>query len=594
MEHEATLLVTVVAGLVLAFAFGFVASRLGLPPLVGYLVAGIAVGPYTPGFHADPGLATQLSEIGIILLMFGVGLHFSTAELLAVRGIAVPGSIAQIVVATLIGSLVALGWGWSLGGALVLGLALSVASTVVLLRALDERNALGTPDGRVAIGWLIVEDLAMVLTLVVLPAVSGILGGKTVQAGALVGGHLGLVLAFTIGKIAVFGALILTLGPRLVPWMLGQAARTGSHEIFTLCVLAVALGVAYASAQLFDVSFALGAFCAGLVLSRSELSHRAAAEALPLQHAFAVLFFVSVGMLFDPKVIVQEPMKVIAVMVIILFAKAIAAFVIVLVLGYPIATAVTVSAALAQIGEFSFILAGLGIALGLMPTQGRDLILAGALLSITLNPLAFATVRPLSRAIGRAAGWLARSEPRRRERLAVLQQLLAESRRATEASAPRNLALQPGELMGRFPVFGDLDAAERAELLALFKPRTAAPGERVIRAGDVAGEMFFISSGAVEIVVGHRKIHLGPGEFFGEMGLLRGERRNADVTAIDYCLFLTLGQDDFRRFVAGHPELKSRLDEVAAQRRDMNTRLGLSTDAPAGGPPSSPPSSVSR
>jgi CPA2 family monovalent cation:H+ antiporter-2 len=574
MEHEAALLVTIVAGLVLAFACGFVASRIGLPPLVGYLVAGIVVGPHSPGVHIDTGLATQLSEIGVILLMFGVGLHFSASELLAVRWIAIPGSIAQIVVASAIGTVVATRWGWDFGGALVLGLGLSVASTVVLLRALDERNALGTPDGRIAIGWLIVEDLAMVLTLVMLPAITGVLAGGPGPGSGGSGGSLALVLTFTVGKVVLFGVVMLTLGPRVVPWILGQAARTGSQEIFTLSVLAVALGIAYGAALLFDVSFALGAFGAGLVLSRSELSHRAAAEALPLQNAFAVLFFVAVGMLFDPAVLVREPVKVVTVLLIILLAKSVAAFLILLLLGHPIVTAVTVSAALAQVGEFSFILAGLGIGLGLMPAAGRDLILAGALLSITLNPLAFAVVPWVTRGVLKV-GWLARGEPGRQARHRALERALAETRRAAEAAAPRNLALEPGQLMSRFPVFGDLDAGEQAGLLALFKPRSAAPGDRVIRAGDTADEMFFISSGAVEVSLGSQRIHLGPGEFFGEMGLLRGERRNADVTAIDYCLFLTLARDDFQQFVGGHAGLKRRLDEVAADRAEMNRRLGV-------------------
>jgi CPA2 family monovalent cation:H+ antiporter-2 len=577
MEHETSLLVTIVLGLVLAFAFGFVASKLRLPPLVGYLVAGIVVGPYTPGPSIDTALATQLSEIGVILLMFGVGLHFSTADLLAVRNIAIPGAVGQIVIATAIGAAVAATWGWSFGGGLVLGLALSVASTVVLLRALDERNTLATANGRIAVGWLIVEDLAMVLALVLLPALAGMLGGKAAEGSGGFDMALATTLALTLGKVAVFGALILTVGPRLVPWLLSQAARTGSHELFTLSVLAVALGIAYGSAKLFEVSFALGAFCAGIVLAKSEFSHRAAEESLPLQNAFAVLFFVSVGMLFDPSIIVREPLEVIAVLLIILIGKSLVAFGIVLALGFPISTAVLVSASLAQVGEFSFILAGLGIALGLLPVEGKDLILAGALLSITLNPVAFALVRPITEWLNAIIGKFARGEPARRARLAALDQHLAEVRRASERQA--NLGLQPAQLISKFPVFGDLDADQRAELLSLFKPRSAAPGERVIRAGDVGNEMFFISSGAVEVAIAGKKIHLGPGDFFGEMALLTGERRTADVTAIDYCLFLVVTKSDFDKFIARYPDLRQRINEIAAQRAEMNR---LQAQSPAG------------
>ena len=578
MEHG-TLLLTIVLGLVLAFAFGFLASKLHLPPLVGYLVAGILVGPYAPGVSIDVDLATQLSEIGVILLMFGVGLHFSTADLLAVRWIAVPGAVGQIVIATAVGAAVAATWGWSLGGGIVLGLALSVASTVVLLRALDERNVLRTANGRIAVGWLIVEDLAVVLALVLLPAVAGMLGGAQADAGGGgFGARLLVTLGWTLGKVAVFGGLILTVGPRLVPWMLSQAARTGSHELFTLAVLAVALGIAYGSAQFFDVSFALGAFAAGIVLAKSELSHRAAAESLPLQNAFAVLFFVSVGMLFDPAIVVREPLEVAAVLLVIVVGKSIAAFAIVIALGFPVSTAALVSASLAQVGEFSFILAGLGGALGLLPAEGKDLILAGALLSITLNPVAFALVKPLTEWVD-SLGLLARGEPTRRAHLAALDWTLAEVRQASEPAV--NLGLQPARLVSKFPVFGDLDADQRAELLLLFKPRSAAPGERVIRAGDAGSEMFFISSGAVEVSIAGKKIHLGPGDFFGEMALLTGERRVADVTAIDYCLFLIVTKVDFDRFIVRYPGLRQKINEIAAQRAEMNRQQAASS-RPAG------------
>ncbi len=554
-------------GLVLAFVLGFIASRLRLPPLVGYLLAGILAGPYTPGITVDASFATDLSEIGVILLMFGVGLHFSMADLYAVRWIAVPGAIGQIVIATAIGAAVAMTWGWTFGAGLVLGLSLSVASTVVLLRALDENNALASANGRIAVGWLIVEDLAMVLALVLLPAFAGMLGGTVADDQTSMLATLGL----TFGKLALFGVVVLTVGPRFVPWLLAQAARTGSHELFTLAVLAIALGIAYGSAVLFDVSFALGAFAAGIVLAKSELSHRAAEESLPLQHAFAVLFFVSVGMLFDPAVLLREPMAVVSVLLIILFGKSIVAFLIVLVLGYPTSTAMTASAALAQIGEFSFILAGLGITLGLLPTEGRDLVLGGALLSITLNPLIF---RVATSAVPRVAalGPFASGEPRRVARLTALEGELG--RLEVE---PPPLGLQPDQLMKKFPVFADLTAAQRAELLTLFKPRSAAPGERVIRAGDVGAEMFFISSGAVEVSIGGKRIPLGPGDLFGEMALITGGVRTADVTAIDYCLFLTLEKDDFEAFVSRHPELRPKFARIAAERAEMNRR-GMATE----------------
>ncbi|HTT09419.1 MAG TPA: YbaL family putative K(+) efflux transporter [Burkholderiaceae bacterium] len=402
MPDDASLITTVVIALVLAFCGGFVAKKLHLPALVGYLLAGVAVGPFTPGFVGDINLARQLAEIGIVLLMFGVGLHFSARDLLAVRRIALPGAVGQIAVATSIGAGIALAWGWSLGPSLILGLALSVASTVVLLRALEERNALTTVNGHIAVGWLVVEDLAMVLVLVLLPALARALGSDT-SAGAVphAGAGFGLTLLLTIGKLALFVVLVVVVGKRLVPWLLEQVARTGSRELFTLCVLAVALGIAFASAELFGVSFALGAFFAGVVLSESDFSHQAAADSLPLKDAFAVLFFVSVGMTFDPGIFLQRPTEVLAVVLVVVLGKSLVAFAIVLAFGYPVTTALTVSASLAQIGEFSFILAGLGVAFGLLPPEGRDLILAAAIVSITLNPLLFAAIDPLT-------GWLQR------------------------------------------------------------------------------------------------------------------------------------------------------------------------------------------
>lgn len=411
MPHETALIAIIAMGLVMAFVGGFAATKLRLPPLVGYLLAGVVVGPFTPGFVGDEALAAQLAEIGVILLMFGVGLHFSIKDLMAVRNIAIPGAIGQIMVGTTLGCVVAMLWGWSFGAGVVFGLALSVASTVVLLRALEERNTLDSINGQIAVGWLIVEDLVMVLALVLLPALAGVLGGDTRGLAGHVGGDsLVLTLLLTLAKVALFLVLVLVVGRRAVPWVLEQAARTGSRELFTLAVLAIALGIAYGSAELFGVSFALGAFFAGVVLSESDFSHKAAADSLPLQDAFAVLFFVSVGMLFDPSILVREPLAVLTTVIVIVVGKSLAAFGIVLSFGYPVRTALTVSASLAQIGEFSFILAGLGIVLGLLPPEGRDLILAGALLSITLNPLVFASLDRLGSWLGARPGVMARLE----------------------------------------------------------------------------------------------------------------------------------------------------------------------------------------
>jgi CPA2 family monovalent cation:H+ antiporter-2 len=390
--HEVALISTIAVAFGLALVFGFIAVRLGLPALVGYLLAGILIGPFTPGFVADADLSQQLAEIGVILLMFGVGLHFSLEDLLSVRRIALPGAIVQIAVATLLGVGVAHLWGWGIGAGLVFGLALSVASTVVLLRALEDRGVLESVNGRIAVGWLIVEDLAMVVVLVALPPLAGLLGGEGVGEG-----RLAAQLALTFGQIAAFLAIMLLVGRRVFPWLLWQVARTGSRELFTLCVVATALGIAYGSSVLFGVSFALGAFFAGMVMRGSALSYRAAEESLPLRDAFSVLFFVSVGMLFDPQILASEPLRVLAVVAIILLGKSLAAFAIVLVFRYPLNTALTVSASLAQIGEFSFILAGLGVALKLLPAEGQSLILAGALISIALNPFVFQAIEPLQR-----------------------------------------------------------------------------------------------------------------------------------------------------------------------------------------------------
>ncbi|MEN3952716.1 YbaL family putative K(+) efflux transporter [Iodidimonas sp. SYSU 1G8] len=390
MPHETPLITMIVAGIGLAFIFGAIANRLRISPLVGYLLAGVLVGPGTPGFVADAALATELAEIGVILLMFGVGLHFSLRDLLTVKAIAIPGAIGQISLATVLG--VALGWamGWPIGAGLVFGLALSVASTVVLLRALQERRLIETERGRIAVGWLIVEDLAMVLALVLMPALASLLNAADGGAAPSLGfGDIAVTLAITLGKVAAFIAFMLVVGRRVIPWALHYMAHTGSRELFRLAVLAIALGVAYGAAELFGVSFALGAFFAGMILSESHLSHRAAEETLPLRDAFAVLFFVSVGMLFDPKIIIEHPLPLLATVFIILIGKSMAAYFIVRAFGHAKGTALTISASLAQIGEFSFILAALGVGLGLLPQEGQDLILAGAIISIFANPFFF-------------------------------------------------------------------------------------------------------------------------------------------------------------------------------------------------------------
>jgi len=393
MHHELSLITTIAAALGFGLIFGMLAVRMKLPALVGYLAAGIVIGPATPGFVADVSLASQLAEIGVMLLMFGVGLHFSLRDLLDVRKIALPGAILQIAVATAMGMGMAHLWGWSLGAGLVFGLALSVASTVVLLRALEGRGILDSMNGRIAVGWLVVEDLVTVLVLVLLPALAGPLGGKGADGDT----SLLYALGKTLLQVGAFVAFMLIVGRKLFPWFLWRVAKTASRELFTLAVIAAAVGIAYGSSELFGVSFALGAFFAGMVLRESDLSHRAAEESLPLRDAFSVLFFVSVGMLFDPAVLVDSPLKVLAVVAIIIFGKSIAAMLLVLALRYPLNTAITVSASLAQIGEFSFILAALGISLELMPKEGQSLILAGAIISIAVNPLLFKAIEPLQR-----------------------------------------------------------------------------------------------------------------------------------------------------------------------------------------------------
>jgi CPA2 family monovalent cation:H+ antiporter-2 len=392
LHADLPLVSTIAVGFSVAFVCGLVAARLRLSPIVGYLIAGILIGPHTPGFVADLHIAEQLSEVGILLLMFGVGLHFSVRDLWAVRKIALPGAIVQITAATLMSLAVCHFWDWSFVNGLMLGLALSVASTVVLLRALEQHRLLQTTNGNIAVGWLIVEDIFVVLALVLIPALAVHADGGT---DAMAGGFPWAELALAIAKVSLFVGLMLVVGKRALPWLLMVVARTGSRELFTLSVFAVAMGIAFAAAELFDVSFALGAFFAGMMIKESDHSHEAAAKALPLQDAFAVLFFVSVGMLFDSNIVFEQPLRLLAVVGIIMIGKSIAATAIILFFRYPLKTALVVSAGLAQVGEFSFILAGLGVSYNILPTEGRDLILAGALVTITLNPAAFLAIRKI-------------------------------------------------------------------------------------------------------------------------------------------------------------------------------------------------------
>ncbi|NBN85549.1 YbaL family putative K(+) efflux transporter [Proteus sp. G2300] len=385
MPHSTPLITTIVGGLALAYILGMIAQRLKISPLVGYLAAGVLAGPFTPGFVADTSLAPELAEIGVILLMFGVGLHFSLKDLMAVKTIAIPGAIAQIAVATLLGLGLSAFFGWGLFSGIVFGLCLSTASTVVLLRALEERGLIDSQRGQIAIGWLIVEDLAMVLALVLLPAAANMLESSDQTSIS----QLMINLGITIGKVVAFILIMMIVGRKLIPWILAKTAATGSRELFTLCVLALALGIAYAAVTLFDASFALGAFFAGMVLNESDLSHRAAQDTLPLRDAFAVLFFVSVGMLFDPMVLIEHPLGILATLAIIIIGKSVAALVLVRMFGHSRRTALTIAASLAQIGEFAFILAGLGVALNVLEPDARNLVLAGALVSIMLNPVLF-------------------------------------------------------------------------------------------------------------------------------------------------------------------------------------------------------------
>lgn len=395
MDHNVTLITTIASGFCMALILGFIAERLRIPALVGYLVAGILIGPSTPGFVADVQIASQLSEIGVMLLMFGVGLHFSLNDLMAVKRIAIPGALVQMTLATLMGIGITWQWGWSLGSGLIFGLCLSCASTVVLLKALEARGVLESMNGRIAVGWLVIEDLVCVLVLVLLPPLSGILGGHADAATASI--PLWKTVSQTLLQVAAFIALMMVAGRRVVPWLLWQISKTGSRELFTLAVITAAIGIAYGAAQLFSVSFALGAFFAGMVMRESKFSHRAAQESLPLRDAFSVLFFVAVGMLFRPLILVEQPLHVLMIVAIIMVGKSLAAGILVLACRYPLNTALTVAASLAQIGEFSFILGGLGVSLSLLPAEGMSLVLAGSLISIALNPVLFALIAPFKR-----------------------------------------------------------------------------------------------------------------------------------------------------------------------------------------------------
>jgi len=429
MDHEPVLISTIAIGLTAAFIGGLIARRLRLPEIVGYIAAGVAIGPFTPGLSADTDIALELAELGVILLMFGVGIEFSIRDLLAVRSIAIPGAIVQTIVGIALGVALGSALGWGLGGGLVLGLALSIASTVVLLRALGDRNELDTPQGRIAVGWLIVEDLLAVLFLVLLPTLAPLLGatGDAAGAGAAVSGSQAVVdIAIALGKAAIFAVIMVVAGARLVPWLMLVVAREGSRELFTLAVLAIALGIAFVASSVFGVSFALGAFLAGVVVSESDMSHQAAADALPLRDAFAVLFFVSVGMLLDPAYLAANPLPVLAVLLLIVGAKAATKFVIVALAGYPPRIALTVAAGLAQIGEFSFIIGTLGLTLGLLPEDGFQLIVAGSLLSITLNPFLFRIITPLETRLRKNA-LLARVMERRAGDLAHLDDTIRDT-----------------------------------------------------------------------------------------------------------------------------------------------------------------------
>jgi CPA2 family monovalent cation:H+ antiporter-2 len=575
LPHDVNLVATIAVGFVLASIFGYLADRLRLPALVGYLVAGIFIGPFTPGFVADADMAGQLAEIGIILLMFGVGLHFSASDLLAVRGVVVVGALGQILLATLLGVGLTWLWGWSIGYGIVFGLCVSVASTVVLLKALEERNLVDSMQGRVAVGWLIVEDLAMVLALVLLPVFAETMGGHAEADSGASSAPIALTILLTLSKVAGFALVAGLIGPRVMPWILIKVARTGSRELFTLSVLAMALGIAFGSAAAFGVSFALGAFFAGVIMGESQLSHRAAANSLPLQDAFSVLFFVSIGMLFDPTILVEKPLEVLAVVALVALGKPINAFLIILVLRYPVRLALGIAAGIAQIGEFSFILAGLGATYGLVTQEGQSLILAAALLTITINPLAFAAAEALERWISSRFPQWSTNFGRRRERVLAVE---LDRIRAQAKKRENEQARKITEFVETFPLFAAIDAEAQEELLLLFVPKAASPGERVVREGERGDAMYFVVSGTVEVDVNGTEVQLNAGSFFGEMALLTGAPRTADVTAVDYCNFLVLSLRDFRLFMSRHPAVRAAVQAMAEERLAMNRAAATSSE----------------
>ena len=555
MSHDTALIATIAGGLVLAFVFGLVAARLRLPPLVGYLLAGVAVGPHTGGFVADTALAQQLAEIGVILLMFGVGIHFSVGDLLAVRRIALPGAAGQITLATALGAAVAHLWGWSWGSGIVFGLCLSVASTVVLLRALEDRGLLDSIDGRIAVGWLVVEDLVTVLVLVLLPALAVPLGGHATAASS---GSLAATIGLTLAKVGAFVVLMVVVGRRAVPWLLERVARTGSRELFTLSVLAVALGIAVGASVLFGVSFALGAFFAGMVVNGSDLSHEAAADSLPLQDAFSVLFFVAVGMLFDPGILVRQPLQVLAVVLIVMISKSVGAFAIVLAFRYPVRTALTISASLAQVGEFSFILASLGLALGLLPREGQSLIVAGAILSISLNPMAFAGAARLGRWIGERPRLLVALERHRAEpdeassppdqatlrHHAILVGYGRVGQHHRRGAHPRRRALH-----GRRAGPRDLRAAPGARAPDPLRQRR--PGQRAAARPSRAGATHPRHDARSVPGAGHRR-HRPPGESRDRGRRANPHRRGAGLPRAHRRAVAVMGERELARAMARH------------------------------------------
>ncbi|MEQ1690786.1 MAG: cation:proton antiporter [Gemmatimonas sp.] len=477
MPHDTALIFTIAGAFAAAFLLGFAASKVGLPPLVGYLVAGIMLGPHSPGFVGDVGLASQLAEIGVILLMFGVGLHFSPGDLMRVRSIALPGALLQMGIATALGAGLALSWGWTGSAAVVFGLALSVASTVVVLRVLESRGLLDSIDGRVAVGWLVVEDLAVVLALVLLPAILEAVGGASTR-NTLPSGGVTWAIALTVVKLGAFIVLMGVVGRRLVPWLLTHVARSGSRELFTLAVLAVALGVAVGSAALFGVSFALGAFVAGMVISESDLSYRAAADALPLQDAFAVLFFVSVGMLIDPLVLLMEPVRVIQTVAVVLVGNTVASTVLMVLLRHPLRASIRLGASLGQIGEFSFILAALGVSLGVLTEDARSLLLGAALLTIALNPLVFSL-------LDRLGAWIA-GHPRLLDRM---ERAKAPRVMATEmyvAMQPNHAILIGYGRVGR--TIGDALQRMGVPFLAIEQDRRVVEAMRTIGVSTIYGD----------------------------------------------------------------------------------------------------------